>query len=109
MQPFVHNGIVAIPLHQTGFGSASRNLIRRWMNTDHVLTIYGHPNQALSANSQNVKELDGLLSEFATQRDEKALEFNTMGEIALMIQRDGVESRSKESDLKNGRAACGVS
>ncbi len=109
VQPFVHNGIVAIPLHETGFGFAARNLIRKWIGANHVLTLYGHPNQALSANRQNVKELDGLLSEFSSDRKGRALEFKTMGEIAGMIHGHEADSRTKESDLESHRTACRVS
>ena len=109
MQPFVYNNIVAIPLHQTGFGSGSRNLIRRWLKTDCSVTLYGHPNQALSANGQNAKELDGLLTEFRVERDAGALEFNTMGEIAVLARVDRAESKCGVSGFMRDRASCKVS
>ena len=77
---------MAIPLHECGFGHAAKALIQRWLNTDLILTLYGHPNQALSANGQNAKELDRLLSEFQAARDEGKLHFNTMGEIAVLVR-----------------------
>jgi hypothetical protein len=85
--------MVAIPLHHTGFGNDARMLIRRWLGTDLILTLYGHPNQALSANGQNANELDRLLSELRPARDEGTLEFNTMGEIAALTRGDPIESR----------------
>jgi len=93
MQPFVFKNMVAIPLHHTGFGNDARMLIRRWLGTDLILTLYGHPNQALSANGQNANELDRLLSELRPARDEGTLEFNTMGEIAALTRGDPIESR----------------
>jgi peptidoglycan/xylan/chitin deacetylase (PgdA/CDA1 family) len=93
MQPFVFNNMVAIPLHQTGFGEDARRLIRKWLGTNMTLTLYGHPNQALSANGQNADELDRLLSELRPTRDEAHLEFNTMGEIASLTRGQPIESR----------------
>jgi len=109
MQPFVYNNVIAIPLHQTGFGSGSRNLIRRSLKTDCTVTLYGHPNQALSANGQNAKELDGLLTEFRVERDTGALEFNTMGEIAVLARADRAESKHGVSGVMRDRASCKVS
>lgn len=93
MQPFIFKNIVAIPLHQTGFGNDASTLVRRWLGTDHVLTLYGHPNQALSANGQNANELDRLLSELCPIRDEGKLEFNTMDEIAVLTRGDRIEQK----------------
>ena len=109
MRPFIYNNMVAVPLHQTGFGNGARNLIRRWRNTDHVLTLYGHPNQALSANGQNAKELDSLLSEFRAERENGALVFNTMGEIALFTRSVPVESTIGILGLKRRRIHCKAS
>jgi hypothetical protein len=93
MQPFIHHGTVAIPLHQTGFGHGARALVRRWLGTDLVLTLYGHPNQALAANGQNARQLDRFLSELRTERNEGRVEFNTMGEIATLARGERVESK----------------
>jgi peptidoglycan/xylan/chitin deacetylase (PgdA/CDA1 family) len=92
VQPFTFKNIIAIPLHQTGFGDEARALVQRWLGTDLVLTLYGHPNQALSANGQNASELGRLLSELHPARDERKLEFNTMGEIAAITRGDRIES-----------------
>jgi peptidoglycan/xylan/chitin deacetylase (PgdA/CDA1 family) len=94
MQPFIFNNIVAIPLPCTGFGDDASKLIRRWLASDLILTLYGHPNQALSANGQNASELDRLLSELRPAREGGKLEFNTMGEIAALARGDHIESRS---------------
>ena len=93
MQPFIHHGMVAIPLHQTGFGHSARALVRRWLGTDLILTLYGHPNQALAANGQNARELDRFLSDLRALRNEGKLEFNTMGEIATLARGERVESK----------------
>jgi hypothetical protein len=95
MQPFVFKGMVAIPLHHTGFGNDAHMLIRRWLDNDLILTLYGHPNQALSANGQNANELDRLLSDLRPARDVGKLEFNTMGEIAALTCRGRIESRTE--------------
>jgi peptidoglycan/xylan/chitin deacetylase (PgdA/CDA1 family) len=93
VQPFVYKEMVAIPLHHTGFGKPASTLIRRWLHTDLILTIYGHPNQALSANGQNANELDRLLSELRPLRDRGKLEINTMGEIAALTRGKPIESK----------------
>ena len=93
MQPFIHHGMVAIPLHQTGFGHGAQALVHRWLGTDLVLTLYGHPNQALAANGQNARELDRFLLELRAVRNEGKLEFNTMGEIAKLARGERVESK----------------
>jgi peptidoglycan/xylan/chitin deacetylase (PgdA/CDA1 family) len=92
-QPFMFQNVVAIPLHHTGFGKDTSLVVRRWLGSDLILTLYGHPNQALSANGQNANELDRFLSEVCPQRNEGRLEFRTMGEIAALIRGDQVESR----------------
>jgi peptidoglycan/xylan/chitin deacetylase (PgdA/CDA1 family) len=92
-QPFVFEKMVAVPLHHTGFGKDASLLIQRWQAKDLVLTLYGHPNQSLSANGQNANELDRFLSELRPARDEGKLEFNTMGEIATLTRGDRIEQR----------------
>ena len=92
-QPFMLNKMVAISLHQTDFALPARALIRRWLDSDLVLTLYGHPNQAFSANGQNANELDGLLSEFRAPRDAGKLEFSTLGEIATYARGGRSEPR----------------
>lgn len=87
-QPFVLHNVVAIPLHSTGFGEKSRKLIHRFLynEMDLVLTIYGHPNQALTENEQCAKELAGLFAEFDRERARGILQFNTMGDIQAQFQ-----------------------
>jgi peptidoglycan/xylan/chitin deacetylase (PgdA/CDA1 family) len=104
LQPFVFQNVVAIPLHQTGFGSDAHALIQRWMGTDLVLTLYGHPNQALSSNGQNADELDCLLSEFRLARDERKLVFNSMAEIAAITRGEPVNV--KREVLVQTATAC---
>ena len=81
MQPFVFGGVVAIPLHSTGFGEASRALVRRFLNTDLTLAIYGHPNQALEDNDQSASRLASFLGAFEADRAKGRLQFHTMKEI----------------------------
>lgn len=86
-QPFVHAGVVAIPLHEDGFGEASRAVVRRWLKQDLILTLYAHPNQAAAANGQNARELNRLFAEFRQERDDGLVQFNTMGEVEMMVRR----------------------
>jgi peptidoglycan/xylan/chitin deacetylase (PgdA/CDA1 family) len=109
MQPFVYNKVVAIPLHQTGFGIPARNLVRRWLKSDCTLTVYGHPNQALSANGQNAKELDGFLAEFRAEREAGTIEFNTMGEIAAFARASCAELEHGPLGFKKRRVTCKAS
>ena len=80
-QPFLYRGVVAIPLHSTGFGEASAALVRRYLASDLTLAIYGHPNQALENNDQSAAMLDRFLTEFAGERRSGRLQLHTMAEI----------------------------
>ena len=73
--------VVAIPLHSTGFGDASRTLVRRYIRTGFTLAIYGHPNQALEDNDQSATKLSRFLDEFEPERRQGVLQLHTMGEI----------------------------
>jgi peptidoglycan/xylan/chitin deacetylase (PgdA/CDA1 family) len=86
MQPFVFGGVVAIPLHSTGFGEASRALVRRFLNTDLTLAIYGHPNQALEDNDQSASRLASFLGSFEAERAKGLLRFHTMKEIETITR-----------------------
>ena len=80
-QPFPFGGVIAIPLHSTGFGEASAALVRRYLATDLTIAIYGHPNQAMESNDQSAAKLDGFLNTFARERCEGRLRIYTMGDI----------------------------
>jgi len=80
-QPFVYQGIVAIPLHSTGFGEASAALVRQYLRTDLTLAIYGHPNQARESNDQSAAHLARFLDTFESDRVTGALQLHTMAEI----------------------------
>lgn len=80
-QPFVLHGVVAIPLHSTGFGEASAALVRQYLDSDLTIAVYGHPNQALEDNDQSAAKLDWLLSTFAAERRDGRLQIHTMAEI----------------------------
>jgi peptidoglycan/xylan/chitin deacetylase (PgdA/CDA1 family) len=80
-QPFLFHGVVAIPLHGTGFGEASAALVRRYLETDLTIAIYGHPNQAMEDNDQSAAKLNWFLNTFSTERREGRLQIFTMGEI----------------------------
>jgi peptidoglycan/xylan/chitin deacetylase (PgdA/CDA1 family) len=80
-QPFNFRGVIAIPLHSTGFGEATAALVRRYLTSDLTIAIYGHPNQALEDNDQSAAKLDWLLKTFAAERRGGRLRIYTMGDI----------------------------
>jgi peptidoglycan/xylan/chitin deacetylase (PgdA/CDA1 family) len=80
-QPFLYAGVVAIPLHATGFGEASASLVRRYLHTNLTLTLYGHPNQASANNDQSAASLARFLIAMEAERYRGNLQFHTMGEI----------------------------
>ena len=90
-QPFVFGEIVAIPLHSTGFGEASRALVRRYLRTSLTLAIYGHPNQALEDNDQSAGKLSRFLDEFETERRRGLLQLHTMAEIEAFTRAGGTQ------------------
>jgi peptidoglycan/xylan/chitin deacetylase (PgdA/CDA1 family) len=80
-QPFLFDGVVAIPLHGTGFGEASAALVRRYLGTDLTIAIYGHPNQAMEDNDQSAAKLNWFLNTFSAERRAGRLRIHTMGDI----------------------------
>ncbi len=85
-QPFLYRGVVAIPLHSTGFGEASIALVRRYLHTDLTLTVYGHPNQAYAQNEQSSTRLDWFLERLQDHRHDGSLLISTMGEIEAVTR-----------------------
>jgi peptidoglycan/xylan/chitin deacetylase (PgdA/CDA1 family) len=85
-QPFLFRGVVAIPLHSTGFGEASLALVRRYLDTDLTLTVYGHPNQAFAENDQSAARLDAFLACLQRHRQDGSLQVQTMGEIEALTR-----------------------
>lgn len=82
-QPFLQHNVVAIPLHGTGFGDSTRALVRRYLDSDLTLAIYGHPNQALTRNEQSAACLDDFLRMFAADRKSGRLRIETMAQVEL--------------------------
>jgi peptidoglycan/xylan/chitin deacetylase (PgdA/CDA1 family) len=80
-QPFLFDGMVAIPLHSTGFGETSAALVRRYLASDLTIAIYGHPNQAAEDNDQSAAKLDWFLTAFAAERRDGRLRIHTMADI----------------------------
>jgi peptidoglycan/xylan/chitin deacetylase (PgdA/CDA1 family) len=87
-QPFLYGGIVAIPLHSTGFGDASAALVRQCLRTDLTIAIYGHPNQALEPNEQSAETLARFLDTFERERAAGQLRLHTMAEIEAFTRKD---------------------
>jgi peptidoglycan/xylan/chitin deacetylase (PgdA/CDA1 family) len=88
-QPFLYHGVVAIPLHTTGFGEASTSLVRRFLGTGLTLAIYGHPNQAMERNDQSADRLDRFLTTLAPERRRGLLRIRTMGEVESLTRKGG--------------------
>jgi len=88
VQPFLFRGLVAVPLHSTGFGETSSALLRRFLHTnadtDALIALYAHPNQALDHNLPNDESaalLDHFLTSFEKERREGKLRFETMAQV----------------------------
>jgi peptidoglycan/xylan/chitin deacetylase (PgdA/CDA1 family) len=88
-QPFLFDGIVAIPLHSTGFGDASTALVRQYLRTDLTIAIYGHPNQALEPNDQSAEKLARFLDLFEPERASGLLQLHTMRQIEAFTRAEG--------------------
>jgi peptidoglycan/xylan/chitin deacetylase (PgdA/CDA1 family) len=86
-QPFLFDGVVAVPLHATGFGEASTALVRQHLHGNLTLAIYGHPNQAMERNDQSAEKLARFLTAFAPERRRGLLSIRTMGEIESLTRK----------------------
>ena len=89
VQPFLFRGLVAVPLHATGFGETSIALVRRFLGTDAVIALYAHPNQALDTtvpNDESAELLNRFLRVFEKERREGQLHFETMAQIELAVR-----------------------
>jgi peptidoglycan/xylan/chitin deacetylase (PgdA/CDA1 family) len=84
-QPFVYGRVVAIPLHCTGFAESARALVRRYLDSDMVINLYGHPSQALEEREQSAGALDGLLEAFGSERRQGRLKILTMAEVEEQV------------------------
>jgi peptidoglycan/xylan/chitin deacetylase (PgdA/CDA1 family) len=85
-QPFIFNGIVAIPLHLTGFGQGASELVQRHIDDDILLTLYAHPNQALhpaAVDSESAEALSAFLASTEKLRLKGKLHFQTLKEAEL--------------------------
>ncbi|MGH9694958.1 MAG: polysaccharide deacetylase family protein [Bryobacteraceae bacterium] len=92
VQPFLFRGLVAVPLHATGFGETSSALVRRLLDTDTLLTLYAHPNQALDytiPNDESAGLLDRFLASFEKERRAGKLHFETMAEVERATRSPG--------------------
>jgi peptidoglycan/xylan/chitin deacetylase (PgdA/CDA1 family) len=86
-QPFLFHGVVAIPLHSTGFGETSAALVRKYLHTELTVAIYGHPNQASENNDQSAEKLAKFLTAFGPERRRGMLTIRTMGEIETRMRK----------------------
>ena len=106
-QPFLWRGVVAMPLHNTGFGKAAVNLFHEYMNSDMLITLCGHPFQALDSfrveNNEHVDCLDQLLTTFENERISGKLRFCTMAEAEASLRsprKETIPSLSEIPDLR---------
>ena len=85
-----------MPLHVTGFGKAAADLFREYMHTDMLITLCGHPFQALDSqraeNNEHTDCLDQLLSTFEKERISGQLRFCTMAEAEASLRGTGTDS-----------------
>lgn len=92
IQPFIFEGVVVVPLHATGFSERSLRLIREYLDTDWVLSIFAHPNKAIGEldergeNDERAELLDSFLSALCKERSLGKLQFCTMAEIETAIR-----------------------
>jgi peptidoglycan/xylan/chitin deacetylase (PgdA/CDA1 family) len=84
VQPFLFRGLVAVPLHATGFRETSSALVRRFPDTDALIALYAHPNQALDhtlPNDESAALLDRFLGSLEKERQQGKIHFETMAQI----------------------------
>jgi 6-phosphogluconate dehydrogenase (decarboxylating) len=86
----MRGSMVVIPLAHTGFGASAEALVRRFLDTDTVVTLYGHPFQALDStraeNSEHADQLDRLLANLEPERASGKLTFSTMAEVEAVTR-----------------------
>ena len=86
IQPFYYKSILTIPLHSTGFGSYTQNIISTNLGKNKIICIYAHPHQALNKNNnQNVSRLSQMLQMFDNERSEGLLDYIRMDEVVNYI------------------------
>jgi peptidoglycan/xylan/chitin deacetylase (PgdA/CDA1 family) len=89
-QPFLFRGLVAVPLHATGFGEVATALVRRYLETGMLIALYAHPNQALDStlpNDESAALLNAFLASFEKERQQGKLTFETMAQVELAVRR----------------------
>jgi len=106
-QPFFFRGTLAIPLHNTGFGSGAVDLLRRYMDTDLLITLCGHPFQALDSNrvenNEHVDQLAALLEMFRKERIAGKLKFCTMAEAEMEFRASSAAALPALVEMREGR------
>ncbi|MEO8592842.1 MAG: polysaccharide deacetylase family protein [Candidatus Solibacter sp.] len=91
-QPFVFENMVVMPLHATGFGEATLSLLRRYLDSDHVLTVYAHPNKAHDeldengVNDERAEVMDAFLTRLERERALGRVEFCTMAQVECQVR-----------------------
>jgi hypothetical protein len=88
-QPFVHGRIVAVPLHATGFTEKATELVQSHLNSNVLIALYAHPNQALhdpGKDSESAENLDRFLARFKPECETGKLTFQTMAEVEEMTR-----------------------
>jgi hypothetical protein len=69
---------------RSSFGEISSALVRRFLDTDALIALYAHPNQALDhtlPNDESAALLDRFLATFERERQQGKIHFETMAQI----------------------------
>jgi peptidoglycan/xylan/chitin deacetylase (PgdA/CDA1 family) len=83
-QPFLYSRMVVVPLHATGFTENAIKLVRSHLDSDALIVLYSHPNQALAdprKDSEAAENLDRFLTLFKVEREVGKLKFQTMAQV----------------------------
>tara|TARA_B100000029_G_C17570608_1_gene956475 strand:- start:249 stop:1082 length:834 start_codon:yes stop_codon:yes gene_type:complete len=85
-QPFYYRSILVIPLHSTGFGDKTTQLIESNLGKNKLICIYAHPHQALNkCNSQSAENMEKMIKKFQSARENGLLDYIAMKDIRKVI------------------------
>ena len=86
IQPFYYKSVLVIPLHSTGFGKNTQNIITENIGKNKIICIYSHPHQAFNRyNDQNTIHLAQMLQMFESQRAAGLLNYIRMDEVIKYV------------------------
>lgn len=86
-QPFLHDSLVLLPIHVSGYDDKAREMIRRCLEAGvENLTLYSHPNTAIFPGRESAEALDGLLETFRSEVSYGKIQFCTMKDLELITR-----------------------